>query len=116
MYDASSLCAASAGSPDPKAEGEQMGRVALWGSVAVFVCITASLVNAGIKPQAGLAYTDPGSGAMIIQLLTTFGLMAAFYFSRARHWVAKRLGLARGTQESDASALHPEDESGAGND
>ena len=72
---------------------------------AVFFLISAPLMSAAIKPQAGLAYTDPGSGAMIIQLLTTFGLMAAFYFSRARHWVAKRLGLESETEQSSADTL-----------
>ena len=88
-----------------------MGKAALWTSLtAVFVCISPSLMSAGIKPQAGLAYTDPGSGAMIIQLLTTFGLMAAFYFSRARQWVAKRLGLGTGTRQDDSAALGAKDE------
>lgn len=94
-----------------------MGRVSLWTVLTVaFVCISTSLLNAGIKPQAGLAYTDPGSGAMIIQLLTTFGLMAAFYFSRARQWVAKRLGLRTDTRESDAAVFDPKDEAGSGTD
>ena len=88
-----------------------MVRATLWAvSSAVFVCISASLVSAGIKPQAGLAYTDPGSGAMIVQLLTTFGLLTAFYFSRARQWVAKRLGLGAGTHESDAGPLDSKDD------
>lgn len=80
-------------------------------SSTAFVFISASL--AGSKPQAGLAYTDPGSGAMIIQLLTTFALMAAFYFSRARQWVAKQLGLGNGTPESDRGALDQKDDTAA---
>jgi hypothetical protein len=50
---------------------------------------------------------------MIIQLLTTFALMAAFYFSRARQWVARRLGLGTGTPESDPAALDQKDDTAA---
>jgi hypothetical protein len=70
-------------------------------------------VSAGIKPQAGLAYTDPGSGAMIVQLLTTFGLLTAFYFSRARQWLARRLGVGTGTPESDPASLDQKDDTAA---
>ncbi len=49
---------------------------------------------------------------MIIQLLTTFALMAAFYFSRARQWVAKRLGLGSSNQ-ADGTALDGKDEGGS---
>lgn len=88
-----------------------MGRVALWAcGTAVSICMMTSMASGAIKPQAGLAYTDPGSGAMIIQLLTTFALMAAFYFSRARQWVAKRLGLASSSQ-NEPPALDSKDES-----
>ncbi len=79
-------------------------------SSAAFVCLTAYVMSARVRPEAGLAYTDPGSGAMIIQLLTAFGLMAAFYFSRAWHWVAKRLGI---RPPDDAGALEPEDKAEA---
>ena len=89
-----------------------MGRATLWaGGTAALICMMTSVASGAIKPQAGLAYTDPGSGAMIIQLLTTFALMAAFYFSRARHWVAKRLGLGGSSSQSDAPALEGKDES-----
>ena len=87
-----------------------MGRITLWtGGTAVLICMMTSLASGAIKPQAGLAYTDPGSGAMIIQLLTTFALMAAFYFSRARQWVAKRLGLGSSSQ-GEPPALEGKDE------
>ena len=91
-----------------------MERTIVWAvTTAAFVCVTASLVSAGIKPQAGLAYTDPGSGALIVQLLTSFGLLTAFYFSRARQWVAKRLGLRTGTAESDPGASDEKDDTAA---
>jgi len=84
-------------------------RAALLAVSSLVFCISPSLVSAGIKPQAGLAYTDPGSGAMIVQVLTTFGLLSAFYFSRARLWVAKRLGLGTGTPESGPAELDQKD-------
>lgn len=34
------------------------------------------------------AYTDPGSGMLILQLLGSAALGALFYFQRARQWVA----------------------------
>ena len=93
-----------------------MGRAILWaGGTATLICTMTSLASSAIKPQAGLAYTDPGSGAMIIQLLTTFALMAAFYFSRARQWVAKRLGLASSSQNAPP-ALDSKDESASGSE
>ena len=93
-----------------------MGRVTLWAcGTAVSICMMTSMASGAIKPQAGLAYTDPGSGAMIIQLLTTFALMAAFYFSRARQWVAKRLGLASSSQ-NEPPALDSKDESASGSE
>lgn len=89
-----------------------MGRATCWtGGTAVLVCMMRALASGAIKPQAGLAYTDPGSGAMIIQLLTTFALMAAFYFSRARQWVAKRLGFGGSSSPAEPHALDGKDES-----
>lgn len=88
-----------------------MGTTTVWaGGTAALLYVMTSLASGAIKPQAGLAYTDPGSGAMIIQLLTTFALMAAFYFSRARQWVAKRLGLGNSSSQGDTPALDGKDE------
>ncbi len=82
-----------------------MRRLAVWlFSAVASVFLLAPALSAATKPQAALAYTDPGSGAMIIQLLTTLGLMVAFYFSRARLWVMKRLGLGTNTDESQPSS------------
>ena len=38
--------------------------------------------------QAARAYTDPGSGMLIVQLLGSAALGALFYFQRVRNWVA----------------------------
>ena len=93
-----------------------MGTTTVWaGGTAALLYVMTFLASGAIKPQAGLAYTDPGSGAMIIQLLTTFALMAAFYFSRARQWVAKRLGLASSSQ-NEPPALDSKDESASGSE
>jgi hypothetical protein len=40
--------------------------------------------------QSGRAYTDPGSGMLIMQLLGSAALGALFYFQRVRNWVASR--------------------------
>jgi len=53
-------------------------------------------------------YADPGSGMLLLQLLSTGGLMLAFYFSRARKWIAKQLGLADRTDKSTTSATPSE--------
>ena len=94
-----------------------MRRITFWtGGTAAVIWMMTALASGAVKPQAGLAYTDPGSGAMIIQLLTTFALMAAFYFSRARQWVAKRLGLRSGSSQGDAPTLDAKDEGTSSND
>lgn len=56
------------------------------------VCLSASAELRTARPQVLLAYTDPGSGALLLQYLAMGGLFIAFYFSRARAWLAKRLG------------------------
>lgn len=38
--------------------------------------------------QHAHAYTDPGSGMLILQLLGSAALGALFYFQRARQWMA----------------------------
>lgn len=52
--------------------------------------------------SAFLLYTDPGTGAMIWQLLVAAGLGAMFYF---RHYIAKArtLLLARKNRNREAS-------------
>lgn len=73
---------------------------------------SASLVSAGIKPQAALAYTDPGSGALLLQYLTMGGLFLAFYFSRARSWVARRLGWSQQPSNEENTNSQPEKSEG----
>jgi hypothetical protein len=69
-------------------------------SATMVASITASQTVARAKYMMAY-YTDPGSGALILQLLTTSALMVGFYFSLARTWVAKKLGLKR-----DAEVIH----------
>jgi hypothetical protein len=38
-------------------------------------------------------YTDPGSGALLFQLLGASGLMVMFYFSRVRDSIRRIFGL-----------------------
>jgi hypothetical protein len=42
--------------------------------------------------QPALAYTDPGSGALIWQLLVAAFAGALFYFRRFAFWLKKRRG------------------------
>ncbi|MGB9177711.1 MAG: hypothetical protein WCB68_00580 [Pyrinomonadaceae bacterium] len=39
-----------------------------------------------------ILYADPGSGAMIWQLLLAFFFGATFYFSRLKGWLRSRVG------------------------
>lgn len=48
--------------------------------------------------QAARAYTDPGSGMLIVQLLGSAALGALFYFQRVRNWVAS---LFRGNKSEE---------------
>lgn len=49
-----------------------------------------------------LLYTDPGSGAMIWQLLLAFIFGATFYFSRFKEWISARMNKAKATSSIDA--------------
>lgn len=82
-----------------------MRRISWVSSTVLLICISASAEVRGAKPQYLLGYTDPGSGALLLQYLTMGGLFLAFYFSRARTWVAKRLGWSqpRCSEESASS-------------
>jgi len=40
-----------------------------------------------------LLYTDPGSGALLFQLLGASGLIVTFYFTRVRDRIRKIFGL-----------------------
>jgi hypothetical protein len=60
-------------------------------SFAAFFVLAAPAQAATKSLYAGsshlLAYTDPGSGAMLWQLLLSSGVLLSFYYSRARKWV-----------------------------
>lgn len=49
-----------------------------------------------------LLYTDPGSGAMIWQLLLAFIFGATFYFSRFKEWISARMNKGKETSPVDA--------------
>jgi hypothetical protein len=44
-----------------------------------------------LVPPAASAYTDPGTGAMIWQLLMGAGLGALFYLRRIINWISGRV-------------------------
>lgn len=48
-------------------------------------------VHSMVSPLCAM-YTDPGSGAMMWQIIASSGLLAAFYYSRLVHWVKRLLG------------------------
>ena len=45
-----------------------------------------------MKEANMMLYADPGSGAMIWQLLLAFFFGATFYFSRLKGWLRSRVG------------------------
>jgi hypothetical protein len=47
------------------------------------------------------AYVDPGTGAMIIQMIGAAVAGALFYFRSARDWLASRFGRRRPADGSD---------------
>lgn len=49
-----------------------------------------------------LLYTDPGSGAMIWQLLLAFIFGATFYFSRFKEWISARMNKGKEISPVDA--------------
>lgn len=76
----------------------------------VLLCISAHASNVTRHNALVAFYTDPGSGILLLQLLTTGGLMLAFYFSRARKWLAKQLGLEnRANEDTSSSSLDSEE-------
>jgi hypothetical protein len=88
-------------------------RKASWVScVTLLFCLSASAEVRGAKPQYLLAYTDPGSGALLLQYLTMGGLFLAFYFSRARSWVARRLGWSQQPNSNEDTSSQRENSEG----
>jgi hypothetical protein len=51
------------------------------------IIVTLALVVLASE-QTAQAYTDPGSGMLIVQLLGSAALGALFYFQRIRNWLA----------------------------
>jgi hypothetical protein len=47
------------------------------------------------------AYVDPGTGAMIIQMIGAAAAGALFYFRSARDWLAARFGRRRPAGDGD---------------
>lgn len=80
--------------------------------VTALACISASAEPRTARPQALLAYSDPGSGALLLQYLTMGGLFLAFYFSRARTWLTKRLGWSQETKNENADSERESSENG----
>ena len=51
-----------------------------------------------------MLYADPGSGAMIWQLLLAFFFGVAFFFNRLRAWVGNRWAGRKNNEQLDSSA------------
>jgi hypothetical protein len=60
--------------------------------------VLLALVVISERDAHALAYTDPGSGALLWQLAVSGFLGLVFYFSRARAWIARK--LKRGDKQS----------------
>src|SRR5690242_7844544 len=92
-----------------------MGKFSRVSCVTLLLCLSASAEVHGAKPQYLLAYTDPGSGALLLQYLTMGGLFLAFYFSRARSWVARRMGWSQQpSSEESTISLREKSDDGVG--
>ena len=50
-----------------------------------------------------MLYADPGSGAMVWQLLLALFFGATFYFSRLKDWVTIRLNNRKQTRKFDST-------------
>ncbi len=46
-----------------------------------------------VTATPAFAYSDPGSGLLIFQILGSVLVGAMFYFKKIRDWVLKRLGI-----------------------
>ena len=55
-------------------------------------------------------YADPGSGAMLWQLLLAFFFGAAFFFNRFKSWVAMKWSGRRTNRQLDSPAASRPDE------
>ena len=67
--------------------------------VALFSARALALAVASIATAH--AYVDPGTGAMIIQMIGAAVAGALFYFRSARDWLASRFGRRRPADGSD---------------
>ena len=64
----------------------------------------AAAVIALVVTAPAYAYTDPGSGAMMLQLLLASLAGAAFYFRRGLSWISRRLSGKQPAEEPTAPA------------
>jgi hypothetical protein len=74
----------------------------IFGLVAFTAPAQASASGSLTNPTHFLAYTDPGSGAMLWQLLLSSGMLLGFYYSRARKWVSSILKTKDREEHTDA--------------
>ena len=63
-------------------------------------------------PRPASAYVDPGSGAMVWQILAAMGLGLVFYLRRAGEWLSRTF-QSKPDQQPDAKRASDLEESGA---
>ena len=63
---------------------------ALASAIVVVPSVSVHAAVVGTNPSHLLAYTDPGSGAMLWQILLSSGVVLSFYFGRAKRWIMER--------------------------
>jgi hypothetical protein len=63
--------------------------------------LMAGSAHAATNPASLLAYTDPGSGAMLWQLLLSSGILLSFYYSRAKKWFGTMFGTKQAQNRRD---------------
>lgn len=64
----------------------------------MFMAFVATLNS---SPTHLLAYTDPGSGALLWQMLLSAGFLLGFYFTKARKWLRSKVTRPEKSEKDD---------------
>src|SRR5438105_15552272 len=92
-------------------QGEMGVRQAGWRLLDLLLGLPVPLLLLFASEREARAYTDPGSGALIWQMLVAGFVGAAFYFRRLSAWVRRRLesNSNQSIQQQDSSAARKDE-------